>query len=245
MSDVADLFFDLDRTLWDFDRNSREVLEEVWDEAGRDAVGRWTGRETDFAAFLRIYEEENLACWAEYRAGRMTQEVLRPLRFLRTLERLGVRRSTEGLEALCAELGEAYLGRAPFRTHLIPGALEVLEELAGRGHRMFVLTNGFDEVQRTKLDHSGLAPYFSAVFTSDGLGLKKPHRAAFEAVLAATGSVEQHAVMVGDDLECDVVGAREAGWRQVHFNPDGMRHREQIWRTINRLPQLLDLPLGR
>jgi putative hydrolase of the HAD superfamily len=210
-----------------------------------DRVGSWTGREVTFAAFLRVYEEENLACWAEYRAGRMTQEVLRPLRFRRTFLRLGVREeAAPDLDALCGAMGEAYLGRAPYRTHLIPGALDVLETLQRRGHRLFVLTNGFDTVQRTKLDHSGLAPFFSDVFTSDGLGLKKPHRAAFEAVLVATGSTAERAVMVGDDLECDVVGAREAGWRQVHFNPDGERHREQIWRTINRLPHLLELPLG-
>jgi putative hydrolase of the HAD superfamily len=242
---IADLVFDLDRTLWDFDRNSREVLAEVWAEWGADRVGSWTGREVTFAAFLRVYEEENLACWAEYRAGRMTQEVLRPLRFRRTFLRLGVREeAAPDLDALCGAMGEAYLGRAPYRTHLIPGALDVLETLQRRGHRLFVLTNGFDTVQRTKLDHSGLAPFFSDVFTSDSLGLKKPHRAAFEAVLVATGSTAERAVMVGDDLECDVVGAREAGWRQVHFNPDGERHREQIWRTINRLPHLLELPLG-
>ena len=234
----ADLFFDLDRTLWDFDRNSREALEEIFLELAIPVMPR----SISASRFIQVYEVENEKCWRDYREGKLNQQQLRPLRFQRTMEGLGFP-DMDGGKELAHAMGEAYVQRAPFRTQLIPDALDVVKTLASRGHRMFILTNGFDEVQHMKMQHSGLGPYFEKVFTSDALGYKKPHPRAFECCLEQTDSSVERAVMIGDDLECDVVGAKEAGWRQVHFNPKGHRNREQIWRTVTRLTDILALPL--
>ena len=236
----ADVFFDLDRTLWDFDRNSREALRLIFDEHARTEVPNHVGVEE----FIRVYEKENERCWAEYQAGRMTQAELRPTRFRRTLEVLGLEANAIR-EDLSHALGQAYVERSPFLPHLIPGAMEVVTALAEKGHRMFILTNGFDEVQHIKMEHSGLKPHFEAVFTSDALGHKKPAPEAFYASLKAAGSRPEDAVMIGDDLAADVIGARAVGMRSVHFNPRAVAHREQVWRTVTDLAQILDLPLTR
>ena len=234
----ADLFFDLDRTLWDFDRNSREALQEIFEELAQSHLPEH--RTT--ADFIAVYEVENEKCWAAYRAGELTQQELRPLRFQRAMEGLGVD-SFEGMGRIAEEMGEAYVRRAPYRTALIDGALNVCNELKSRGHRMYVLTNGFDEVQHIKMENSGLNPYFEAVFTSDALGYKKPRVEAFHRSLALAGSDVNRAIMIGDDLECDVHGARLAGWRQVHYDPTDAPTEDGVWNRIRDLQELLNLDL--
>ena len=234
----SDLFFDLDRTLWDFDLNSREALHAIFEELAAPILPA----SLTVAHFIDVYEVENEKCWRAYRAGELTQSELRPLRFQRTMEGLGIPAFKE-MHSLADSMGEAYVKRAPYCTRLIPDAIEVVRTLKERGHRMFILTNGFDEVQHIKMKNSGLDPFFEIVFTSDAIGHKKPHPEAFSHCLNQTGSIPRHAVMIGDDLECDVIGALKSGWRQVHFNPRGEQHREQIWRTVKNLKDLLDLPL--
>lgn len=235
---LADLFFDLDRTLWDFDANSKDALREIYLELAlpglSDAV--------DVEDFIAVYEVENERCWAAYRQGQLTQSELRPLRFRRAIQELGIP-EPPNLDQLAEHMGEAYVQRAPYRKQLIAGALEVCQRLKEKGHRMFILTNGFEEVQHIKMEHSGLSPYFDAVYTSDALGHKKPKREAFESVLQMTQSSTQKAIMIGDDLECDIFGAKSAGWRQIHYDPSDGERVGGIWHRIKRLEELLELPL--
>lgn len=240
---AADIFFDLDRTLWDFERNSREALTQIFDaHAAQPLSEEWGLELPKIQEFIVFYEEENAKCWHDYTHGRLTKEALRPLRFARALGRLGV--PDGSLRRQVADLlGTAYVELSPHLPHLLPGAIETVSELADRGHRLFILTNGFEEVQHIKMDKSGLSPYFEAVYTSDALGHKKPHREAFELALEAAGARVEDSVMIGDDLQADVVGAREVGMRSVHFNPNAQGHGEQVWRTVTELPKILDLPL--
>ena len=204
---LADLFFDLDRTLWDFDRNSREALEEIFIEIAQPHLPQ----AKTAAEFIPVYEAENEKCWKAYREGRITKEELRPLRFRKAVEGLGMR-AFEGIEALAEDMGTAYVQRAPFRTALFDGAIDVCRAFKARGHRMFILTNGFEEVQHIKVNRSGLEPFFDGVFTSDTLGFKKPHPECFAKGLDLANSNAERAVMIGDDWECDVDGAIRAGW---------------------------------
>lgn len=234
---LPDLFFDLDRTLWDFDRNSREALHEIFLELAQPKLpGDFTS-----ADFIAVYEVENERCWKAYREGALTQQELRPLRFKRSVEKLGIA-AFEGMDELADLMGEAYVKRAPYRTALLDGAIEVCAALHGRGHRMFILTNGFEEVQHIKMKNSGLSPYFLKVLTSDALGFKKPKREAFDQSIALTGSDATRAIMIGDDLECDVQGAIGAGWRAIHFDPKG-GELEAGYPHIANLRELLELPL--
>tara|TARA_Y100000385_G_scaffold290205_1_gene362412 strand:+ start:2386 stop:3096 length:711 start_codon:yes stop_codon:yes gene_type:complete len=235
---LPDLFFDLDRTLWDFDRNSREALNEIFLELAQPQLpGNHTAAE-----FIAVYEVENERCWKAYREGTLTQQELRPLRFKRSVEKLGIA-EFEGMDGLAESMGEAYVKRAPYRTALLDGAMEVCSELQERGHRMFILTNGFEEVQHIKMQNSGLSPYFLRVLTSDALGFKKPRREAFDRSLALTDSSASRAIMIGDDMECDVQGAHDAGWRSIHFDPAGNRSNDTFPHIAN-LRELLELPLA-
>ena len=233
---LADLFFDLDRTLWDFDRNSREALEEIFLEIAQPNLPQAKSA----AEFIPVYEAENEKCWNAYRQGRITKEELRPLRFRKALEGLGIP-AFDGMESLAEAMGTAYVQRAPYRTALFDGAIDVCRELKARGHRMFILTNGFEEVQHIKVNRSGLEPFFDGVFTSDALSFKKPHPECFAQGLALAGSSAERAVMIGDDWECDVDGAIQAGWGAVHFDPHQTAAPSSNPRRISALSTLLEL----
>ena len=145
------------------------------------------------------------------------------------------------MDTLAEAMGTAYVQRAPYRTALFEGAIDVCRALKARGHRMFILTNGFEEVQHIKVNRSGLEPFFDGVFTSDALGFKKPHPECFAKGLALAGSSAERAVMIGDDWECDVDGAIQAGWGAVHFDPHQPAAPSSNPRRISELSALLDL----
>jgi putative hydrolase of the HAD superfamily len=242
---MLDLFFDLDRTLWDFDRNSREALAEIFLEFAKPVLPKAITSE----AFIAVYEVENERCWKAYREGSLTQQELRPLRFKRSVEKLGIP-AFDGMDELSDAMGEAYVKRAPYRTALCDGAKEVCEALHSRGHRMFILTNGFEEVQHIKMQNSGLSPYFLKVLTSDALGYKKPKADAFAASIELTNSSPSNAIMIGDDMECDVLGAVKSGWKAIHYDPHGKEagrsktEGEVRFNSIANLRELLDMPLS-
>lgn len=230
----APLFFDLDHTLWDFESNSRHALRQGYNDLNLAGLGV-----VDCSTWIQAYEKANSWCWSEYRHGRMDKETLRAERFRMALEAVKADPSLE----LAAALGEHYIATSPFQTALMEGALEVLEALSLRGHDMWLLTNGFDEVQHIKVANSGLKRFFRDVYTSDSLGVKKPHPEAFEKAAARAGlAMDSGVVMVGDSWESDVEGAQNVGWRGVHFNPHGEKN-PLAWRTVRFLRELLELPL--
>ena len=211
MHQPAILFFDLDRTLWDFERNSMETLKGLYADCGLAEKG-----EGGFEDFNAIYQRENAQCWADYREGRMAKEVLRSERFLRALRGYGVEDAQ-----LAEHMGWQYVERGPHQRHLLPGTLEVLEALKSRGHDIHILTNGFSEVQHIKVENTGIAAHIDRLLTSEELGYLKPARACYDAALAVTGAKAVDCWMIGDDHAADIVGAHEAGWRAVHFDPTG------------------------
>lgn len=232
MSEPVVLFFDLDRTLWDFERNSLETLKGLYEECG--LAGRGDG---GFAAFNAIYQRENAECWSDYRQGLMAKEVLRSERFRRALAGYGVVD-----EPLAERMGWAYVERGPHQRHLLPGTLEVLSALKSRGHEIHILTNGFAEVQHIKVENTGIAAWIDQLLTSEELGSLKPARACFDAALAAAGASAEQAWMIGDDHHADVVGAHEAGWKAVHFDPDGAhRGTSPAIARVTHLQELLDV----
>ena len=230
----APLFFDLDHTLWDFESNSRRALKLGYDALQLSELGV-----PEIAIWIESYERANNWCWEEFRNGRMDKATLRSERFRLALRHLDV----EIDPSVSDDLGSHYIQTSPLQTGLIPGTVEVLQELQRRGHDMWLLTNGFDEVQHLKVQNCGLHPYFLGVFTSDSLGVKKPHAGAFEAAAERAGvRMDQGVIMIGDSIESDVHGAQNVGWRGVHFNPVGPVQ-TTAWKTIRTLTELLELPL--
>lgn len=200
------LFFDLDHTLWDFRRNSQQTLRELHAELQLQAHGV-----DDVEELITVYEEVNKGLWRRYEAGHLSKDVLRILRFRNTLLQFGVRN-----DALASRMSDAYLDQCPRKPGLFPGAAEVLQELAPR-YRLHIITNGFHSVQQVKLLTSGIRDHFEVVLSSEQAGTSKPDGRIFAHALKLSGARADTSLMIGDDRDTDMRGARDAGWDHVHF----------------------------
>lgn len=221
------VFFDLDRTLWDFDTNSRIALSEVYADFKLKERGIDSSNE-----FIEIYQEINEELWDLYRKGLLNKRKLRSLRFSKTLEHFG---SSD--EYLGEQLGTAYVEISPYKTAVLPNCMEILDYLAGR-YEMHIITNGFEEVQNIKLDQSGLTKYFSKIITSEQAGARKPDPKVFGYALDLTKGSVDNSLMIGDDLRTDIEGARNVNMDHVYYNPNRVDHSDDLFHEISDLIEL-------
>lgn len=228
MKNYKHLFFDLDNTLWDFEKNSAEALLELYDKYDFQKRGV-PSPET----FIRVYKERNAMMWEQYRLGVIDKAALRNDRFRLTFWDLGL-----DTEEVPPQLADDYLLISPQKKHLFPHAHEVLDYLAGK-YKLHIITNGFEEVQSIKLKSCDLDRYFDRVIISEHTGFKKPDIGIFKYSLAAANAKSDESLMIGDGLEIDVAGAREAGWDTVYFNPENIPHEANVTYEIKSLHELL------
>ncbi len=221
------LFFDLDHTLWDFEGNATRVLERLWQDHLPHAP---------FDSFKTSFDGHNERLWAKFRTGTLSREDLRWKRFSAVLLDLKCPD-----DALAQTLGTEFLELLPRQTGLVPGAAAVLQHCAGQGYAVHLITNGFEATQWMKLRNAGIDGHFGHVITSEGCGCPKPHRGIFEHALALCGGGAKTSLMIGDALDVDVKGARDAGWDQVYYNPAGTPHRQQPTHEIRQLDELLEI----
>jgi len=226
MDRYAHLFFDLDHTLWDFETNSRATLRELHTAEKLEDLGI-----PDVLEFIDAYEEINQALWQRYENGSLHKDVLRVLRFRNTLLRFGLKN-----EALAVRLGRVYIAQCPLRPALMPGALELLNDLQRR-YRLHIITNGFDEVQRVKITSSGIQDHFHVVLTSEMAGARKPDPRIFASALKRAKAQANESLMIGDSVRADIEGARGAGWDQAHFAPTGTLDQQATY-TLRKLDDL-------
>lgn len=231
MKAYVHLFFDLDRTLWDFERNSNETMQELAEEHRLSERGI-----PSLDEFLVYYYRINDQLWVDYREGRVDQATLRIERFRRAFEQFGVDDPD-----LIHRFGNDYVRMSPLKNNLVENTLEVLDYLKQKNYRLHIITNGFNEVQHVKIKNAGLSPYFEEIITSERAGNLKPHPEIFAFAELLTNAEKSACLMIGDSLEADVVGARNAGWGQVYFNPDRIPHQEELDHEIQGLIQLKDI----
>lgn len=186
-------------------------------------------------AFSLNYHRFNDALWALYREGGIEKEILRSLRFRQTLESFGI--YEPGLDET---LSDFYLHHAPRIVRLEPGAIDLLDYLKGNYH-LHLITNGFAEVQYTKLKEGGLSHYFEHIITSEEAGVKKPDPAIFKLALSKAGAIAHECLMVGDDPEVDIFGARSCGMHQVFYNPKGIVSTLEATYEISTLNDLKEI----
>jgi putative hydrolase of the HAD superfamily len=221
------VFFDLDHTLWDFETNSRETLEELYDKHQLQKKGV-----TSLSAFQEIFAEVNSDLWSQYDKGLIKGEVIRAERFKRILAPFEI---TD--EQLIATLSHEYLFACPRKGTLLPGAMDTLEYL-NKKYSLSLITNGFDEVQHMKLASGKIAHYFEHVVTSQQAGYKKPAREIFDYALNLHATQANEAVMIGDNLETDIAGALNASVDAVFYNPKGVYHAQNPHHEIVNLNEL-------
>ena len=230
MKKYRHIFFDLDRTLWDFERNAHEAYREIYDKHRLETLGV-----TSFDAFTQSYLRHNEVLWDQYREGKIEKEYLRSRRFEVTLLDFNIEDP-----ALAERIGMDYITISPQKTNLFPNAIEVLEYLF-QMYPLHIITNGFEEVQFTKLKNSRLDQYFKQVITSEAAGHKKPDRRIFEYALQQIGADAADCLMIGDDYEVDIIGATDAGIDAVYFNPKRLAHNGKLLHEIADLIELRNI----
>jgi putative hydrolase of the HAD superfamily len=230
MSAYKHIFFDLDRTLWDMDGNSYQTLCELSNkhkilEKGISSVDE----------FIARYKVINTELWEDYSHNRIDKETLRFDRF---------RRAFEAFNITDAKLSETfandYVAMGPLKNNLLPHAIEVLDYLFPR-YEMHIITNGFEEVQKVKIERSGLGKYFKNVITSEMAGYKKPDPKIFHYSMQLAESTTANSLMVGDSLEADILGSKNSGMPQVFFNPEKIDHNVEVTHEIHSLKELQDI----
>ena len=224
------IFFDLDHTLWDFETNSRNTVQKLF-----EARGLAEPLQCEWEVFYQRYLEVNESKWALYRVGRITKARLRAERFFDTFKAFGL----EDLK-MATDFEQEYLATCPYQSALLPGSREVLDYLSGE-YKLHILTNGFHETQTIKLRESGIADYFDNLFASDVLGANKPDRKVFGTALGRAGANRKDTIMIGDNLAIDVLGARNSGLDQIYYNPRQAAHNEKITFEISELLHLRDI----
>ena len=202
------LFFDLDRTLWDFDKNSEDALKSIFGDFKTKLTG------TNFYQFHGVYKIENAKLWTAYAKGKLNKETLRYKRFENTFKELGC-----ASDELIQQFGDEYVRRSPFQKKLVDGSLETIHELSKMKFNLHIITNGFKEVQYIKLENCGLRPYFNQIICSEEVGFNKPNEQIFQYALDKTGAKADNSLMIGDDYHADIHGAISAGWKAIYFNP--------------------------
>lgn len=204
------IFIDLDDTLWDTYHNNKECLEELYTDYRLDRYY------ASFEAFFAVYMPHNLDLWRQYREGTIDRQTLILERFRYVLRPAGIERKEDVLA-----VNRDFLQRTTTKTRLVAGAVELLEYLRP-SYRLFILSNGFREVQFLKLSNAGLAPYFERMILSEDANIQKPHKGIFDFALRNTNSRRTESLMIGDSWEADIVGAYRSKIDQVWLNPAGL-----------------------
>lgn len=203
------LFFDLDDTLWAFSHNARDTFEEMYRKYHYDLYFR------SFQHFYDLYEQRNAELWAEYADGKVTKDELNRQRFLHPLEAVGAADA-----ALAKAFSDEFFAVIPTKSRLMPHAREVLEYLAPK-YNLYILSNGFQELQCHKMRSAGIDGYFKKIVLSDDIGVLKPWPEIFHFALSATQSQLGESLMIGDSWQNDIAGARGVGMHQVFYNLSG------------------------
>lgn len=225
---LTDIFFDLDHTLWDFEKNSALTFDFIFKELNLSI---------DLKDFLNHYNPINHYYWKLYRENKISQEELRFNRLAKTFETLKFDIAHPQVNQIAA----LYIEKLSTFTHVFEGAHELLQNLS-KDYSLHIITNGFESVQHYKLANSGLQPYFEFTFTAEKVGFKKPHPKIFETAIQATQARVEHSLMVGDSLEADIEGALRCGMHAVHFNShnESEHHKCPIVYSLNELNQMFN-----
>ncbi len=229
MQKYKHLFFDIDKTLWDYESNVKEILLDLYE--------KWHLKDYSikYDFFLLNFKKYNDLLWTKFQTGQINKENLRDRRFYLTLKKSGVNNND-----LALQLSKDYIEISPNKTNLFPEVIETLEYLKKK-YRLHIITNGFNEVQYKKLKNSGIKHFFEKIVTSDNAGSQKPNMKIFEYALTSVNAKKKESLMIGDDWEIDILGAKAYGLDQVYFNPNKITHIDKATFEIACIGELKEL----
>ena len=224
---LTDIFFDLDHTLWDFDRNSFLAFKRVF---------KTFGINLKVETFTEVYEPINVAYWKLYREEKVSKKELRHGRLIDAFEHFEINFSLQKID----DIAVSYIDELPVNNHLFDGAIEILDYLMEK-YTLHIITNGFEEVQHIKLKNSGIHGYFKTVTSSEEVGLKKPHPVIFKTALEKADVLKESTLMIGDSFEADILGAEAFGMKTLFYNyrqekvPNGYTYIDSLLEIKNHL----------
>lgn len=224
------IFFDLDRTLWDFDAAADVAFERIYNKYHLKELGIPSAHE-----FHLVYHPLNEKLWELYREDKITKDDLNRTRFLKPLEHYGIHDIQ-----LADHLSEDYVYWSPRIVRLVSGTMELLEYLKPKYH-LHLITNGFQEVQHIKLGGSGMEPYFETLTVSEEVGVKKPNPEIFRYALRKAEATPEESLMIGDEMAVDIDGARAAGIDQIFFNASGQPTQGSCTYEVNNLLEITSI----
>ena len=230
MKTYKHLFFDLDRTLWDFEANSLITLQEIF----KNRQLKEKGIES-FEAFLGFYKPYNHQLWDKYKLGEIKKDFLSLERYRGTLKHFNIND-----DDLAFQISQDYIKISPTKTKLFPDTIKILDILKQK-YQLHIITNGFNEVQFVKLKNSGLDIYFDQIITSEMIGIQKPAPQIFEYALKKANARIAESIMIGDDQEVDIMGASNYGLDQIFVNFNKIPLICNPNWEINELGELLDI----
>ncbi len=222
------LFFDLDHTLWDFEANARATLEELYTSLKLEEKGV-----DDFELFYTNYLVHNERLWEQYRNGFIKQNELRIKRM-----RLALLDFKIVNEELSEKMNVQFLKLLPTRTIVFPYCFKILDYLIEKKYTLHLITNGFEDVQHSKLKYSGLAKYFTEVITSEGSNYLKPNKEIFEYAFSKSNAKPDESIMIGDNIDVDIQGAINAGIDSVFVNHNKMEVEAKATYTVYSLNEM-------
>ena len=221
-TNITDIFFDLDHTLWDFERNSAVAFERIFSKHKIML---------EVPVFLECYVPINNTYWTKYQRDEITKEKLRCGRLEDAFCELKFNISPEKIE----ELADDYIAHLPHSNHLFPGVLTSLEYLHKK-YSLHIITNGFREVQHVKMANAKIDHFFKSITTSEEVGVKKPNPKIFAHALEKANVSKENSLMIGDNLEADIRGAIDFGMQALHFSPEPapnvLSHHNQLFEIL-------------
>jgi putative hydrolase of the HAD superfamily len=222
-TNITDIFFDLDHTLWDFDKNSEMAFDRIFKTKHQEIVTQ---------DFIKEYIPINQECWKLYQNDKITHQELRYNRLKFSFDALNYVISEENI----LEIANDYIEFLTDNNYLFDGAIEVLEYLKPK-YKLHIITNGFAHVQEKKINNASLGGYFSTITNSELAGVKKPNSIIFDYALKLANTSKESSIMIGDDFEADVNGALNAGIDAIFFNEKRVDVSEN-YKQINHLLEL-------
>lgn len=229
MKTYKHLFFDLDHTLWDFDKNTSEAIGEIYNLFD---FSKWS---FSLEEFMKYFNEANNYLWNKFNHGLIDRLELRNSRFKIILKKLGFK-ATDVPDGI----GDKYLELAPDKSNVMPYTHEVLAYLQPN-YDLHIISNGFDDVQHRKLRASNIHHYFDQVVTSDNSGYRKPQKEIFEYALKSSGALKNNSLFIGDNLDTDIQGAHNAKIDHIFYNPEKHPHSIEVTYEVASLKELMNI----
>lgn len=222
---ITDLFFDLDHTIYDFDKNSALTFQAIFTEMELSGVDD----------FMTHFKPINDSYWERFSREEISRDSLRYGRLKDTFDAINVKINDDHIYYIADE----FIGKLPNYNHVFDGAYETLDVLKNN-YRLHIITNGPDAIQEKKLKNANLTAYFQTITNSEIAGVKKPHPGIFQHALTTANTKAKNSIMIGDNINADVYGALNVGMQAVWFNEFKLENTIGV-AEVQQLNQLLEI----